>query len=181
MIIVYSLLDGHPASVVCEQFIRGHTEWFTTTFTLFKAKSILTKIYSVDVVRASQKLANFAAGPIAVIAVDSAMALAAMNMADTCGIDLTDAVLLHASQNNGAVFLATDDNKLAQACRQFAITPESPIDAALRQQMAAWETANLPAKGLPRVLRQIHHWLNQANSQTAQDFWSQTGGCSHLP
>jgi predicted nucleic acid-binding protein len=84
MVIVYSLLDDHPASAVCEQFIRGHAGWFTTTFTL-------------------------------------------------------------------------------------------------RQQMSVWERANLPAKGLPRVLRQVHYWLNQANSQTAQDFWSQTGGCSHLP
>jgi len=181
MVIVYSLLDGHPASAVCEQFIRGHTGWFTTTFTLFEAKSILTKIYSIDVALASQKSANFAAGPIVVVAVDSAMALAAMSMADTFGIDLTDAVLLHASQVNGAISLATDDNKLAQACRQVGITPETPIDAAVRKQMSAWEIANLPAKGLPRVLRQVHHWLNQANSQIAQDFLSQTGGCSHLP
>jgi predicted nucleic acid-binding protein len=181
MLIVYSLLNGHPASVMCEQFIRNRTGWFTTTFTLFEAKTILTKVYSVDSALASQKLAKFAASPIIVVAVDLATALTAMRMADTFGIDLTDAVLLQTSQLHGALLLATEDKKLVQACQKIGITPETPIDATLRQQIAAWEVANLPAKGLPRILRHIHQWLNQIHPQTAQDFWSQTGGGSHLP
>lgn len=181
MLIVYSLLSGHPASTVCEQFIRTRSGWFTTTFTLFEARSILTKVYAVDAALASQKLAQFAAGPIVVVAVDLTTALASMNAADALGIDLTDAVLLQTSQDQGATWLATDDSKLAQACRRVGITPETPIDATLRQQMATWEAATLPAKGLPRVLRQIHQWLSQTDPQTARDFWSQTGGGSHLP
>jgi hypothetical protein len=77
--------------------------------------------------------------------------------------------------------LATDDTKLANACEAVGITSESPISAALRQEMAAWEAANLPAKGLPRVLRQIHEWLGRMHPQAADDFWSQTGSGSHLP
>ncbi|MYA98149.1 hypothetical protein F4X90_00500 [Candidatus Poribacteria bacterium] len=78
MLIVYSLLDDHPASTACESFIRDHTNWFTTALTLFEAKAILTK-------------------------------------------------------------------------------------------------------GLPRILRRIHLWLHQNHQQVAEDFWSQTGGGSHLP
>ncbi len=66
MLIVYSLLDAHPASTACEQFIRTHSGWFTTTFTLFEAKAILTKVYAADAVLASRKLAQFVAGPIVV-------------------------------------------------------------------------------------------------------------------
>jgi hypothetical protein len=110
-----------------------------------------------------------------------ATALAAMNTADALNIDLTDAVLLQVAQARGASWLATDDSKLAWACQQVGITPETPIDAVLRQQIAAWEAANLPAKGLPRVLCQIHQWLSQTHPQAAQDFWSRTGGGSHLP
>jgi predicted nucleic acid-binding protein len=181
MLIVYSLLNNHPASTVCEQFIRTLTGWFTTTFTLFEAKAILTKVYAADTALTSQKLAQFAAGPIVVVGVDLATALAAMNTADALDIDLTDAVLLQTTQAQGALQLATDDSKLAQACRQVGITPETPIDATLRQQMIGWEAANLPMKGLPRVLHQIHQWLSQTYPQTAQDFWSKTGGGSHLP
>lgn len=38
MLIVYSLLDDHPASAACESFIRDHTNWFTTTLTLKSPK-----------------------------------------------------------------------------------------------------------------------------------------------
>jgi predicted nucleic acid-binding protein len=181
MLIVYSLLNNHPASAVCEQFIRAYTGWVTTAFTLFEAKAILTKVYAVDAVLVSRKLAQFVAGPIVVAEVDLATALAAMDKADALNIDLTDAVLLHTTQAHGALRIATDDSKLAQACRQVGMTPETPIDTALRQQMAEWEAVNLPAKGLPRVLRQIHYWLSRIAPQTAQDFWSHTGGGSHLP
>ena len=48
MLIVYSLLEAHPASTTCEQFIRSHRGWVTTAFTLFEAKAILTKVYAVE-------------------------------------------------------------------------------------------------------------------------------------
>jgi hypothetical protein len=118
----------------------------------------------------------FASGPIAVIEIHLPTAIAAMKLADTLRIDMTDAVLLHTSQALGASELATDDKKLAQACRQIGITPGTPIDSELRKRLTAWETDNLPLKGLPRILRYIHHWLSQNNPQIAQDFWSQTAG-----
>src|SRR5690349_15403287 len=133
MLIVYSLLDAHPASATCEQFIRTHSGWFTTTFTLFEAKAILTKVYAVDTMLASRKLAQFVAGPMVVTAVEPPTALAAMHIADVLGLDLTDAVLLQTVQARRALWLATDDTKLAQVCRRVGVTPETPIDAALRQ------------------------------------------------
>jgi predicted nucleic acid-binding protein len=181
MLIVYSLLNGHPASTLCEQFIRERTGWFTTGLTLLEARAVLVKVYAVDPGLASRKTGQFAAGPILVVPVDQAATLGAMNSADKYGIDLTDALLLHTSQAQKAMALATDDGKLAQACEQLGITPENPIDPALRQQITAWEATNLPAKGLPRLLYQIHQWLNRTNPKTAEDFWSQTGQGSHLP
>jgi len=175
MLIVYSLLDGHSASTGYTQFIRSHAGWFTTTFTFFEPKAILTKLSRVDAALTSQKLAQFAAGPINVIAVDLVTVLAAMNTADALNIDLTDALLLHTAQAQGAVWLATDDSKPARACQQVGTTPQTPIDNALRQQRAAWEAANLPPKRVSYVLRQTHQWLCQTHPQAAQDFWSQTG------
>ena len=181
MLIVYSLLDDHHASTVCESFIREHTGWLTTTLTLLEVKAILTKVYDVDVNLASQQLSQFSVGPIEIIEVDLPMTLAAMQIADTLKIDLTDAVLMQALRARSANTLATDDRKLMQACHQFDLMAETPIDISLRRQMASWELKNLPQKGLPRILRQIHHWLRQNHQQAAEDFWSQTGGGSHLP
>lgn len=181
VLLVYSLLDRHPASAVCEQFIRTRTGWFTTALTLLETKAILTKVYGVDLALATQKLAQLAAGPIAVLSLDVSAVLTAMSTTDILGIDLTDAVLLHTVRAQGATWMATDDYKLIQACRQVGIIAETPIDADLRQRMATWEAANLPEKGLPRLLHQIHRWLSDNYPQAAQDFWSQTGRGSHLP
>jgi predicted nucleic acid-binding protein len=181
MLLVYSLLQGHPASQAFEQFLRSHTGWFTTTLVLFEAKAVLTKVYRVDPVLASQKLAQFATGPCLIAPVDPMVAVAAMSLADTQGLDLPDAVLLQTVLSRRAAYLATEDQRLAQACQRAGVRPESPLDAALRQQVAAWEDSHLPPKGLARILRQVHHWLGRAHPQAAQDFWTQTGGCSHLP
>ncbi|MBI3971388.1 MAG: type II toxin-antitoxin system VapC family toxin [Chloroflexi bacterium] len=181
MFIVYSLLQNHPASSPCEQFLRAHSGWFTTAVTLLEVKAVLVKVYGVDPAQSSGKLAQFAAGPIVVTATDAAATVAAMSLADQLNIDLTDAVLLHAARTLGAKRLATDDRKLAQACTQAGISVESPLDAGLRRRMAQWEATNLPAPGLPRVLRRIHQWLTKTNPETGQDFWSHTGGGAHLP
>jgi hypothetical protein len=101
---------------------------------------------------------------------DAAAATSAFQLADTHSLDLTDAVLLHLARQHGARYLATDDQRLAQLCTQFGITPQSPLDAALRQQVTAWETANLAPKGLPRVLRRVYQWLGQTHPQAAHDF-----------
>ncbi|RKU32419.1 hypothetical protein C6496_24020 [Candidatus Poribacteria bacterium] len=181
MLIVYSLLDNHPASTVCESFIRERTDWITTTLTLLEAKAILTKVYIVDAILASQQLSQFSAGPIEIIEVDLPMTIAAMQIANTLEIDITDAVLVQASRTRGANVLATDDRKLIRACPKVDLIPETPIDDPLRRQMADWETKNLPQKGLPRILRRIHYWLHQNDHGVAEEFWSQTGGGSHLP
>ncbi len=181
MLIVYSLLDNHPASAACEAFIREHAGWFTTTLTLLEVKAILTKVYDIDVNLVSQQLSKFSAGPIKIIEIDLPITLTSMQIADTLEIDITDAVLLQATRTQSANVLATDDRKLIQTCHQVDISVENPIDVSLRRQMASWESKNLPQKGLPRILRRIHQWLSQNHQQTAEDFWSQTGSGSHLP
>jgi predicted nucleic acid-binding protein len=181
MVLVYSLLQGHPASMPCEQLLRSRTEWSVSTPTLFEAKAILTKVYGVKPSEATQNLDQIVRTPLAVIAVDEPSALAAMHLADALGVDLSDAVVLHAARSCGAAWLATDDGNLAQACLSLGLQTENPIDTVLRQQLTAWELTNLAPKGLPRSLRRVHQWLSASYSQAAQDFWTHNGGGSHLP
>jgi predicted nucleic acid-binding protein len=181
VILVYSLLQGHPAAVPCEQYLRSHTDWFTSPLVLVEARNILTKVYAVDTGAATAKLQQFAAGPVAFVDLDSAGVTAAFRLADMHKLDLTDAVLLHLAQQHGANWLVTDDRRLAQICSQVGITAESPVDATLRQQVAVWETANLTSKGLPRILRRVHEWLNRSHLQAGIDFWSATSNGTHLP
>jgi predicted nucleic acid-binding protein len=180
-ILVYSLLPGHPAELPCEQLVRAHSGWFTSPLVLIEAKHVLAKVYSVDATSVTAKLRQFVAGPVVVLDLDEPTTTTAFQLADTHALDLTDAVLLQLARHHGASHLATDDQRLIQACGSFGITPITPLDPALRQQVAAWEAAHLSSKGLPRVLRRVHQWLGQAHPQAAQDFWSSTGGATHLP
>jgi predicted nucleic acid-binding protein len=181
VLLVYSLLQGHPAALPCEQLLRAHSGWFTSPLVLLEARNILTRVYAVNAAAATKKLTQVAAGPLVLLDLDAAATVSAFHLAQTHGLDLTDAVLLHLAHQQKAGYLATDDQRLAQACRLFGITPQSPIDVPLARQIAAWETANLSPKGLPRILRRVHEWLSQGHPQAAQDFWSLTGGGSHLP
>ena len=181
MLLVYSFLNGHPAAIPCTQFFKTHSGWFTSPLVLFEAKNILTKVYSIDPADATIKLAQFAAGPIVLLNLDPSAVVSVLQMADKHGLDLTDAVLLHLTQQHAASRLATDDHRLAQACSQLGVTPESPVDPALRQQITTWESANLAPKGLARILHRVHLWLKHAHPQAGQDFWVQTKNGSHLP
>lgn len=181
MVLVYSLLQGHPAAPTCEQLLRSQSGWFTPTPVLFEAKSVLTKVYGEDPAAVTQKLIQVANGPLVLCDLDPADVPAVLGLADTYQLDLPDAILLHLARWHAAQFLVTDDQHLAAVCRNFGITPVSPIDATLRLAVAAWELQHVPPKGLPRVLRRVHEWLNQSYKQAAADFWSQTGAASHLP
>ncbi len=122
--IIYSLLNGHPASRVCESYIRSHSGWLTTTVTLLEADAVLRKVYGVDPVMVAHKIAQFAAGPITVVAVDVALAVPAMTTANSLGIDLADAVLLECCRAQRLSIIATDDEKFGRACVQLGLTAE---------------------------------------------------------
>jgi predicted nucleic acid-binding protein len=181
MILVYSLLQGHPAETACEQLLRAHAGWFTSPWVLFEAKAVLTKVYGEDPALVTRKLARVASGPVVLVDLASTDVITVLQLADTHALDLTDAVLLYLAHRYGASFLASDDQRLSLVCPQFGITPLSPLDPALRQAVGVWEASHVPPKGLPRVLRRVHQWLIHSHPQAAEEFWSQTGGGSHLP
>jgi predicted nucleic acid-binding protein len=181
MIVVYSMLNGHPASAVCGDFIAARSGWFTSIVTLLEIRAVMLKVYDVDAVSLSQKLSEFTSGPIWIAEIDAVDVITADRFANAFSLDLTDALLISCARGQGVARLATDDQKLIRVCDQIGMTVENPIDDDLRRQIAEWETANLAVKGLPRILRRVHRWLNAAHPQLANDFWSQTGNGSHLP
>ncbi len=181
MILVYSLLQGHPANLPCEQFLRSFSGWFTSPLVLLETWTILVKVYDVAPAKAHHVVGKIPGGAIALLQLDAATVAAALQLAKGQNLDLNDAVLLQLTHQQGATRLATDDTTLARAATRLGIATDTPIDAVLRQQIAAWENANLAPKGLARVLRRMHAWLNTLYPQAAHDFWSHSGACSHLP
>lgn len=181
MFLVYCLITGHPARAACHNFLRSQSGWFTSPLVLIEAKAILTKVYSIDPAVASTKLAQFSTVPMTFVDLDAAGVHAAFQLADGHRLNTTDAILLQLAIKNGARNIVTDDQHFAQTCSQFGLVAVSPLDAMLRQAVAAWEAAHVPPKGLARILWRVHQWLSQAHPQAAQDFWSHSRGGSYLP
>ena len=89
MIIVYSLLAAHPASAVCERFLREHTGSFVTPFILMETKALLTKVYGIEPAAVTEKLTLLAHSPVQVVTLNGTETLNALHLADTHRIDLT--------------------------------------------------------------------------------------------
>lgn len=181
MIIVYALLDGHPASNACERFVREREGWFTTPLHLLEIYAVLTKIYGVEAQAANDKLQQILQHALAVVPIDGAMIAGVLETATMFSIDLTDAALIEAVKRLGVQSIATEDQKLQQVCLQMGWTVETPLDDALRQAVSQWEQQHLPAKGLARVLFRVHQWLEKRDETLAHLFWNHTGSGSHLP
>jgi predicted nucleic acid-binding protein len=181
MVLVYSVLQGHPAQPACELLLRAQAGWFTSGLVLFEAKGVLTKVYGEHPAAVTRKLDLVANGPVVLMDLAHTDIITVLQFADVHALDLTDAALLFLAHQQGARFLATDDQHLSAVSSQLGITPLTPLNSSLRQAVAAWESIYVPPKGLPRVLRRVYQWLSSSHPQAAHDFWSQTGGGSHLP
>jgi predicted nucleic acid-binding protein len=107
MILVYSLLQGHPAATACEQLLRAHAGWFTSPWVLIEAKAVLTKVYGEDPALVTQKLAQVAHGPVVLVDLARTDVITVLQLADTHALDLTDAVLLYLVHRHGARFLTS--------------------------------------------------------------------------
>lgn len=97
-LLVYSLLQNHPASSICSRYIQSQGIWTTSSLVLLETRAILIKVYDVSAAMVTQKLAQLSALPIRVHEFDEAAALDAMRCADSMSLDLTDAVLLRLAQ-----------------------------------------------------------------------------------
>jgi predicted nucleic acid-binding protein len=179
-LLVYACLTGHPAAPACEQYLQTEPDWVTNEANLAEVYVVLVAVYGVPESDAATLYVDYH-GVLRPVPLDAALAVAAMGLRGQHHLDLNDAVLLQTALSTGATALATDDQRLSAAAQTLGLDAESPIDNPTRMAMADWEEQNLPAKGLPRLLARMHHWLQQRDTQLAAEFRSATQALSRLP
>jgi predicted nucleic acid-binding protein len=179
-LLVYASLDDHPASKACEAFIGSESTWLTSVVNLLELHSVLRGAYGLLDEQADIKFHDFYEA-LFVVDVTPDLAQSALPLRRSYRIDLHDAILLESCRRHGISVLATDDSRLAAACSALGLGVENPIDAALRSEMADWESSNLPAKGLRRILWRVHRWLEPEDAQIAATFHAVTKALSRLP
>jgi len=180
-LLIYSVLDDHPASPVCRAYIARQGTITLTVLTLIEIYFVLTRIYGIVETQATDAIERLLCTPIELVSVDGPDVTTTLRLCASSRLDTNDALQLHLCRQLGIHHLATDDGHLMNVAQAYGLTVENPIDEALRQQMAAWEDAHLPAKGLPRLLGRIHDWLSGRDPLAAAEFRNATGNLHRLP
>jgi predicted nucleic acid-binding protein len=178
-LLVYATLAAHPASPACDQYLSTEPVWLINIVNLIEMHRVLIGVYEVAENDADAKLVSLL-NALVVETLSSDLVAPSLSLRNLYGIDFNDAVLLQTCRQRVPAVLATDDSRLAPACTAEGITVENPIDAMLRGQMAQWESAHLPSKGLPRVLTRVHRWIEAHDPTLAADIHSATQALSRL-
>jgi predicted nucleic acid-binding protein len=177
--LIYAALHDHPANDLCLEYLKRGPN-LTSPLVLLEAKVILRRFYAVEDAEATRIVTLFAEDLLPVQPLDATSTLSAVKLADTERVDLTDAVLPLLCQAEGAT-LATDDRKFANAAARFGIRVERPVSDNVRTAITAFEEKLLPARGLPRTLHHIHHWIDARDPTLANAFRLDTRSFSRLP
>ncbi|MBC8236010.1 type II toxin-antitoxin system VapC family toxin [bacterium] len=109
MFIVYSSLQEHPASTICEEFILSREGWVSTPLLLVEFYSVLTRNYGVDRQSVSQKIIELASKPIEILSLEGHTVATAIQLANEYNLDTNDAILLQICLTSGINTIATDD------------------------------------------------------------------------
>lgn len=180
-LLIYSILADHPASSVCQKFIEANESLVASSITLIELFFVTTRIYGIEPVTVLAKINELFASPLIIMAADTDTVAAALALCAEHEIDTNDAIQVQMCLDLGIPLLATDDRRLIDLCKKLEIKTKNPITVELKQAMRVWEEANLPQKGLPRILHQIHGWIEAHNHALADDFRNITQNLTRMP
>lgn len=178
-LLVYRALDGHPARSLVQEELRAG-EWGSSVLVLFEVFQVLTREYAVSRSAAGAEVALLARSPISWAGLQAQATAEVAAVAEREGLASTDAVLLHLAERDRGV-LVTQDARLLRAAQARGVAARNPIRKELAAEIAAWESAHLPEKGLARLLGAVLKWLRGQDPVLAERFQEATGNLSRLP
>lgn len=177
-LLVYASLTDHPAGDPARSYLSLGAAWLTSAAALVEMARVLTGVYGADPDFVERTLTGLSQA-MSVEPLTADVLLDASPLQRRHGIDQTDAILLVTCLSRQAE-LATDDRGLARAASASGIRVEDPIGPEVRSTIARWEADHLPPKGLPRVLAQIHRWIDLRSPELASEFRSATQDLSRI-
>jgi len=183
-LLIYALIEDHPASSVCEAFIRKENRYrklYTTVLTPFEVFHVLWRIYGLKREQAMEKALSLFNSPLSFIPITEEVAQISLEKIVEYKIDSNDALLLTSSILYDIPSLASDDRKLLKASNEEGIHTQSPINEKLRRDMNEWEKEKLASKGIPRILQRIYKWLLDIDNEIAEEFKKATNNLKQLP
>ena len=176
-ILIYSILEDHPASDVSEKLLlscENKFTWTTSPITFLETFHVLIKIYGQDKSKTLHKIKEAMKSPLDIKPLNMQLIFSSLEKSIKHLIDTNDAILLQIAIDFGIPIIATDDKKLINACESYGIICENPINDNIRKHMSEWELKNLPKKGITRIYSNVYNWLQQIDKKIANKFKSET-------
>lgn len=181
-IIVYSLLDDHPASELCDAYMKdSRHKFYTTSLTPFEVYFALHRVYGIPRPDAASKALSLLDAPLTIVDVRSSYLHPAIARCANEGLEANDSLLIEMCLSSDIPSLASDDRRLLKACEEQGIHAECPIGEDERQRMREWENTKLAQAGARRLLTRVYTWMQERNPQLAESFLEASGNLRHLP
>ena len=180
-IIVYSLLDNHPASEVCRDFLESKLyKFYISPIIPFEIYHVLHRVYGVPKSDAREKALLLFQASIEIFPVDGEMARNALEKAVTHGLELNGSLLLAAGIRYEIPSIATEDRRLLNISTKHGIFPQTPVTDEIKGEIDEWER-RIPPKGLQRILKAVYRWIKDRDEGIAEAFKDESQNFKTLP
>jgi len=183
-ILVYAMLEDHPAYHDCYNFLLEAETNFTlysSVETLFEIYRILRVFYQLDPRAAIEKVVQLESSSILFLETQSKSVRDILESIQQKLIHANDGRLLAIARETASEAIITDDRHFGKVIQELNLKWVTPIQDSTRMEMDAWEQMNLPPKGLPRILASIFNYLQQIAPEVARKFHSDTRNFTSLP
>jgi predicted nucleic acid-binding protein len=180
-IFIYSLLDNHPAHAECAAFLDANDEpgvLISLIDCIFEIYAILKNVYSIQIQDILIKIEGLLSSNVSFSTLNTQATMQTLELASTQGIQITDARLYLLASDVQAPVIMTDDIRFQNFIKERGLIAETPISQETRNIMEEWEAANLPARGLPRILAHVHEFLDKNDPSLALRFKEATDSFS---
>ena len=113
-LLIYSVLDDHPASPVCRAYIARQGRLSLSILTPIEMYFVLTRIYGIPEAQAVDTVERLMRATIELVSADGPDIAAALQLCASQHLDPNDALQIHLCQQLGIHRLATDDGHLTK-------------------------------------------------------------------
>ena len=183
-IIIYSLLENHPACSDCASYLTQFDVdglLFSTVDSLSEIYQVMHGFYKIESSIILDHIKDLLNSRITFLNLDQDDLNPLFEIVAQNNLQVNDIKLYLLAQKLQAPILVTDDGTLGNFAQSHQLLHETPIQPETRAQMDEWEQEHLPKKGLPRVLKRIFIYLENLDKLIATQFRNDSGNFRQIP
>jgi predicted nucleic acid-binding protein len=183
-IIIYSILENHPANQVCKDFLASidtQNSLFSHQDCLLELFQVLRVNYAINLDIIIKKIRQLYQSNISFKTNINSNLLDVFELVKQYGIHPVDAKLYLLSIELQAPIIVTDDWKFRNFLKTKGILGETPITDNISKLIQDWENKNLPSGGIARILKYLNSYLEKLDANIALKLKEDTKNWTKFP